>query len=207
MMGLNDQDRARVEAAVRAAEQRTSAQFAVVVAHASDAYALYPVLGAALLALVIGDIAALAWPDLGTWWIVAIQAAIFVIADLVLHAKALRFRLVPTKVKCTHAARLARLQFAGLVHDRTKGDVGVMLFVSEAERHVEILVDRGIAARIPETAWQAVVADFVAKVAAGQVAEALIGAVTGCTAILEQHFPPVPGIGGAPELSGTITEI
>jgi len=207
MMGLNDVDRARVEAAVRAAEQRTNAQFAVVVAHASDAYPLYPVLGAALIALVVGDIAALAWPDLGTWWIVAIQAVLFVVADLVLHAKALRFRLVPTKVKRTHAARFARLQFAGLVHDRTKGDVGVMLFVSEAERHVEILVDRGISARIPESTWQTIVADFVAAVGAGHVADALIGAVTSCTAILEQHFPPTPGAGAAPELSGTITEI
>jgi putative membrane protein len=193
MMGLSDSDRARVEAAVAAAERRTSAQFAVVVARASDDYALYPMLWSAMFALIVGDAAALAVPELGTLWLVVLQAVLFVVADVVLHWTGLRYRLVPSRAKKSHAGRLARLQFAALVRDRTKGDVGLLLFVSEAERHVEILVDRGVGERIDAMVWQKIVADFVAAVAAGRVAQALVGAVEACTAILETHFPPIPG--------------
>ena len=205
MMGLGDGDRARVEAAVRAAEQKTGARFALVVAHASDDYALYPILCAALLALGIGVIVALVLPRLGTWWIAGIEAALFVAADLIFHVKRVRHLLVPPKVKRIHARRLARLEFAALVHDRTAGEVGLLLFISEAERHVEILVDRGIAAKIPETAWQKVIADFVALVRTDKIAEALIGAVDGATAILAPHFPPRAG--QANTISDRVTEL
>ncbi|MGH6988252.1 MAG: TPM domain-containing protein [Stellaceae bacterium] len=193
MAALTDQDRARVEAAVAAAERRTSAEFAVAVAHASDDYALYPLVGAAMIALIVGDIVALAVPRLTTFWLVVLQAALFVVADLVLHWSPVRHRLVPARVKKSHAGRLAKAQFAALVRNRTPDAVGVLLFVSVAEHHVEILVDRGIAARIDQAVWEKVIADFVAAVRAGHVAAALIGAIDAGTAILEKHFPPSPG--------------
>jgi putative membrane protein len=205
MLGLSDTERARVEAAVASAERRTAARFAIVVARASDEYAAYPMLWAAAIALIGGDIVALAWPDLATWWIVAIQAVLFVGGDLLLHLKPLRHRVVPSRVKKSHAQKLARLEFAALVHDRTPGDVGLLLFVSEAERHVEILADRGIDQHVDQAAWDKIVADFVAGKAAGRVGAALTGAVDACTAILATHFPPKPG---SPEpISGKITEI
>jgi putative membrane protein len=205
MMGLSQAEHAQVEAAVAAAERRTAARFALVLAHAGDDYAAYPMLWAAVIALIVGDIVALARPDFATWWIVAVQAVLFVGGDLLLHLKPLRYRLVPGRVKKRHAQKLARLEFAALVQDRTPGDVGLLLFVSEAERHVEILADRGIDERVDQAAWDKIVADFVAGVAAGQVATALTGAVEGCTAILATHFPPRPD---APQsISGKITEI
>jgi putative membrane protein len=205
MMNLSAADRARVEAAVAAAERRTSARFSLVVAHEADDYAPYPMLWAAALALILGDIAALAWPEVGTWWIVALQAALFVVADLLLHVRPLRYRLVPRRVKKSHAQRLARLQFAALVHDRTPGDVGLLLFVAEAERHVEILADRGIDQHVDQAAWDRIVADFVALVRAGALTPALTGAVEACAAILERHFPARPDAAGvAPD---RLTEI
>jgi putative membrane protein len=205
MRALTDQDRKRIEAAVRAAEARTSAELALVVARASDDYALFPLLWAAVLALAAGGLIAVARPETTAAPFFAVEAAIFVVAGLVLHLKPLRFRLVPGGVGRTHASRLARLQFAALVDDRTRGEMGVLLFLSLAERHVEILADRGIAARIPESAWQGVIARFVAEVRAGEVAAALTGAIEGCTAILETHFPPVPGQKN--EIADRITEI
>lgn len=205
MLDLSDSQRTQVEAAIASAERRTAARFAVVVAHAADEYAAYPMLWAAAIALIVGDIVALALPDLETWWIVAVQAVLFVAADLALHLKQLRYRVVPARVRKSHAQKLARLEFAALVHDRTPGDVGLLLFVSEAERHVEILVDNGISARVDQAVWQKIVADFVAGVIAGHVAAALTGAVEACTAILATQFPPKPD---APEtISGKVTEL
>jgi len=130
---------------------------------------------------------------------------LFIVADLVLHFTPLRFRLVPARVKKAQAQKLARLEFAALVHDRTPGDVGLLLFVAMTERHVEILADRGIDQHVDQAAWDKIVADFVAEIAAGRVAAALTGAIAACTLILERHFPPPPGgIAAAPD---KITEI
>ncbi len=203
MPGLTSSERTQVEAAVAAAERRTVARFAVVVAHASDEYGPYPMLWAAMIALVVGDIVALACPALGTWWIVAVQAALFVAADLLLHLKGVRYRLVPSRIKKSHARKLARLEFAALVHDRGPGDVGLLLFVSEAERHVEILTDRGIDERVDQAAWDKIVGDFVASVAAGAVVPALAEAIAACAGILEKHYPATGGAAG----SGTMTEL
>jgi putative membrane protein len=205
MLGLSDAERREIETAVSAAESRTAARFAVVIAHASDDYPAYPMLGAALIALIIGDVVALVWPALTTWWIVALQAALFVAADVLLHHKRLRYRLVPPRVKKTHAQKLARLEFAALIHDRTPGDVGLMLFVAETERHVEILADRGIDERVDQAAWDKIIADFVAGFRAERVADALVSAINACAAILERHFPATQAV--LPPAPSKITEL
>lgn len=193
MSKLSAQDRQRIETAVAAAERRTRAEFAVVVAAASDHYAAFPLLWSAVLALVAGGTVALALPTTSGATVFAIEATLFIALGFVLYLKPLRFHLVPATVRHEHAGRLARLQFTALVHDRTRGDIGVLLFVSLAERHVEILVDRGIADRIPVAAWQKVVDDFIAAVRNGHVADGLVAAVEGCTAVLETHFPAASG--------------
>jgi putative membrane protein len=205
MLGLSEAERREIETAVAAAESRTASRFAVVIAHASDDYPAYPMLYAALIALIVGNIVALAWPALATWWIVALQAALFVAGDVLLHHKRLRYRLVPPRVKKTHAQKLARLEFAALVHDRTPGDVGLMLFVAGAERHVEILADRGIDERVDQAAWDRIIADFVAGCRADRVAEALVSAIAACAAILERHFPATAA--ASPAAPSKITEL
>jgi putative membrane protein len=130
---------------------------------------------------------------------------LFAVGSVAFYTKPLRFLLVPAAILKEHAGRLARLQFAALVHDRTPGDVGLLLFVSLAERHVEILVDRGISDRIPTATWQKIVDDFVEKVRAGRTTEGIIGAIESGTTILAQHFPPIPGAPGA--ISDRLTEL
>lgn len=205
MGALADTDRQRIEAAVAAAETRTSAEFAVVVAQASDHYAAFPLLWSALLALVAGGAVALVLPRASGGMVFAIEALLFVAGGLIFYTRPLRFRLVPAAIRNEHASRLARLQFAALVHERTPGEVGLLVFVSLAERHVEILVDRGIADRIAETAWQKIIDAFVAEVRGGRVADGLMTAVERCTSILEQAFPAVPRSHN--EIPDRVTEI
>jgi putative membrane protein len=205
MLGLSDAERHQIEAAVAAAESRTAARFAAVIAHACDDYPAYPMLWAALIALIVGDVVALAWPVLATWWVVALQAALFVAADVLLHHKRLRYRMVPRRIKKMHAQKLARLEFAALLHDRTPGDVGLMLFIAEAERHVEILADRGIDERVDQAAWDQIITDFVAGCGADRVADALVSAIAACAAILERHFPATAA--APPSPPAKITEL
>jgi putative membrane protein len=191
-MKLTREEQDRIEAAVAEAEKRTGAEFALAVAQAADRYLVWPALWAALLALLAGGAAAIARPALGAEILFAGQAAVLVVAGLVLHLPALRPLLAPRWVRREEAAKLARLQFAALVQRRTAERVGVLLFVSLAERHIEILVDRAIDERIPEQVWRNVVDGFAAKIRSRHLADGFIEAVDRCTDLLEKEFPVLP---------------
>ena len=87
MRKLSAEERNRIEAAVAAAETRTSAEFAVVVAQASDDYAPFPLLWAGLLALLTGGVIAIAAPMMSVGMSFAIQAGVFIAAGLLLQSK------------------------------------------------------------------------------------------------------------------------
>lgn len=205
MRELSPEERNRIEAAVTAAETRTSAEFAVAVARASDEYALFPLLWAALLALVTGGGIAIAAPMTSVGMSFTLQAGAFIAAGLLLNLGFLRSRLAPPALQREYANRLAKLQFASLVNERTSSDVGLLLFVSLAERHVEILVDNGIKERIPQAAFQNIIDGFIRDVHQGRIAEGFIAAIEACTLVLQQRFPARPG--EPDEIANRVTEI
>jgi putative membrane protein len=73
--------------------------------------------------------------------------------------------------------------------DRTRGRTGILLFVSIAERYVEILADRGIDEKVPPGTWKEIVAAFTRQVREGKIADGFVGALTACGALLVSRFP------------------
>jgi putative membrane protein len=186
---LSPRDSERIREAVAAVEARSAAEFVVVVTLASDGYALYPLVWAALGALVAGGLLAFLVPEWGARPIFALQAAFFVATALALEWPGLRRYLVPGRVKRAHASQLARLQFAARVEGRTEARTGLLLFVSLAERHVEIIADAGIHARAGDESWQQVIAGFRAAVARGALVDGFITAIAACGDLLAAHAP------------------
>jgi putative membrane protein len=82
---------------------------------------------------------------------------------------------------------------------------GVLLFVSMAERYVEIVADKGIHEKIGEARWQAIVAAFLEKVQAGDVTGGFVAAISGCGEAMAEHYPAKPG--DIDELSDGLIEI
>jgi putative membrane protein len=64
-----------------------------------------------------------------------------------------------------------------------------LFFVSLGERYVEVIADRNIHGRVAPDTWDRLVADFIAAVKAGRLAQDFITAVETCGAILETHYP------------------
>lgn len=186
---LSPGDSERIRDAVAAVEARSSAEFVVVVAPASDSYALYPLVWAALAALLAGGVLASLAPQWGARSIFAIEAVLFIAGTLVLEWKGLRRYLVPGRVQRAHASQLARLEFAARVEGRTAARTGLLLFVSLAERHVEIIADAGIHTRAGAEAWQAVIDGFRAAVARGKLVDGFLVAIAACGDLLATHAP------------------
>lgn len=186
---LTSSERERIDAAMKSAGDRTSADFALVIVPASDRYALYPPLWAAIIALSTTGIVALLRSVYSIQTGFVIDSALFVALTLVLDWMPLRMRLVPAEVKRRHARDLAHREFAvRIVAPGTRRD-GVMFFVSIGERYAEVLADRDIHALAPAGAWNKIVDEFLTTVKAGHVADGVLHAIEACGAILEQHHP------------------
>lgn len=71
----------------------------------------------------------------------------------------------------------------------TQDNSGVLLCLQLAERRVELVADRGIAARVDPALWQAICDDFAAEMR-GQLAEqAVLNCLARINALLVRHFP------------------
>lgn len=66
---------------------------------------------------------------------------------------------------------------------------GVLVYVLLADRDVEILADRGIAARVPPHDWEQVCRDIEGHYRAGRFREGSVAGVRDVGALLARHFP------------------
>ncbi len=75
----------------------------------------------------------------------------------------------------------------------TERNNGVLIYLLMAERHLEIVADRGLNRCISEAQWQALAASMVSAFKAGRYEEGLNAAVDAVGAMLDEHFPTVAG--------------
>lgn len=198
---LSDAERARVRDAVIAAEAKTAGEIFTVVAGESDDYRFIPILWATLAALIVPLplIFLTLWP---ASLIFTIQLAAFVVLAVVLSLPPVKMAVVPRSVKQGAAAALAGRQFLAHGLTTTEARTGVLIFVSLAERHAEIIADTGIAAKVDAGVWQAALDLLLAEVRAGRLADGLIAAIDAAGAVLAEHFPP--RIGDRDELANDV---
>ena len=71
----------------------------------------------------------------------------------------------------------------------TEGNNGVLIYVLMADRDVEIVADRAIAARVPQTEWDAVCREMEGHFRAGRFAEGSEAGIVGIGRLLAGHFP------------------
>jgi len=190
MHALTHDEQARIHAAKAAVEQRTSAEFAVVVVPASDRYPYVGLVWAAAAALVVALIVALLAPDLELIEALAIQVAALVVSALLFDWMPVRLHLVSRHHKHARARQLAHREHADHLVGGGEHRNRVLLFVSLGERYVEIIADRGTHALVPEGTWDRIVAEFLAKVKAGALADGILTAIDACGKVLETHHPP-----------------
>ena len=199
-------DRARITAAIHAAEKNTSGEFVAVVARASDHYVFVPLIWSAILALLFPGACLLAGWHARWVHLYQIQLLIFIVLTvLLLSVPRLHLNLIPSSVKHARASRLARAQFYEQGVQLTSHHCGVLFFVSLAERYVEIVADKGIHEKLGEAHWQGIVDAFVAQVRQGRVVDGFVDAIGACGAAMAAHYPPDPN--DTSELSDGLIEI
>jgi uncharacterized membrane protein len=75
----------------------------------------------------------------------------------------------------------------------TERNSGVLIYVQLVERRIEIVADRGIAAKVEQVEWNAVCREMEKAFRAGRYAEGALQAVERTTNLLAKHFPARAG--------------
>ncbi len=99
------------------------------------------------------------------------------------------------------------LPFLYLIHDRkprlraedifsqlrvwdTEHNSGVLIYVQLVDRRIEIVADRGIAAKVEQTEWNAICRAMEKAFKEKRFAEGALQAIERMTVLLARHFPP-----------------
>lgn len=186
---LTESEAQQIADAISSLEHKTDAELITVLAHQADEYHYIPSLWAALIALVSPGIVLFTPYWLEIEELLIIQLLVFVILALTLRLPPILRRIIPKKVKQWRASNLARRQFLENNLHHTKDETGLLIFVSETERYVEIIADRGISNRVTDDEWQTIVNDFTELVRKGKTAEGFLTTIEQCGEILIKHFP------------------
>ena len=186
---LTDNEQQRVAAAIAELEQETDAELVTVLAASSDDYTYIPLLWAGILALLVPGALNFFGGWLGVNGLLAAQWGLFIALCLFFRVSGVSHWLVPRRVRFWRASNMARRQFLEQNLHHTDGGTGVLIFVSEAEHYVEILVDQGISEKIENRVWEGIVSDFTAKVRQGRTLEGFLDCIGSCGGHLKSHVP------------------
>jgi len=135
------------------------------------------------------------------WWVrrplsTAVRAAIErAIADSeVSHRGELRFVAetdlpLPALLRGDSARERAIEIFSRLGVWDTEENSGVLIYVQLVDRRVEILADRGINARVPQSEWDAICRRLEQAYRRGAFEAGTVAAIGEISALLRRHFP------------------
>ncbi len=213
---FGDGDRESIRKAVEKAEQSTSGEIAVMVVGQSDSYREAATLGAVICAGLLGlaiEIFATALPgSVEVWTHSSAPGTLHLIAEYSRYVSLWTFipvvfllyfpmmflmnRLPGLKLLFVRHGRIneavrerALRAFYERGLYRTRDETGVLVFITILERHVWIIGDRGINAKIAPDYWKNLAAELASGIKAGKQAQATCSVVLRCGEELARHFP------------------
>ncbi|MCW2269986.1 hypothetical protein CQ065_17865 [Pseudomonas sp. MYb187] len=186
---LSEHEQRQVAEAIAQVERHTDAELVTVLASRADDYAYIPLLWASLLALLVPGLLFYLTGGFSVNSLLTVQWLTFLALCLLFRIPSLTTRLIPRSVRHWRASNLARRQFLEQNLHHTVGSTGVLIFVSEAERYVEILVDEGISRHLDNEVWEGIVKRFTEQVRQGQTVQGFVSCIEACGELLSQHVP------------------
>lgn len=209
-MLFNEPDRARIAAAIAAAEAGTAGEIVVIINTRPHRYTATMLAAAVLAAFVLPFIAVLAgwvpsllfpdWDALdavtrerhGIEGFAAVQALVFVGALALVAGLRLDRALTPRGLRRDRVHHAAIMQFRARGLTATQGRTGVLLYLDEAEHVAEVIADEAVFARVAAEDWGETIAALIAGIKAGRAADGLVTAIERAGAVLAAHLPPRP---------------
>jgi len=208
VMQVTQADNEAVTRAVAEAELTTSGEIVTVVASESDGYtdvalalsAFVAFTGLVLMAFfpdpVTGAADALSggwnteWTPSGLFGLAsAVGIALFLLVFALTLIPAVRFAILPGRVKTLRVEDAAIRHVKVGAERRTHGRTGVLIFVSLREHRAQIVADSAIAEKVPPEVWGDAMVDMLREIKQGQLGAGIAAGVRDVGQILSEHFP------------------
>lgn len=186
---LTTTEQEKVAAAINAVERETDAELVTVLARQADNYAYIPLVWAGILALLVPGLVNYFTEWFGVHTLLLVQWGIFLVLGVLFRIPKINTMLIPRHVRYWRASNLARRHFLEQNLHHTKDSTGVLIFVSEAERYVEILVDQGISSRVDNRVWESIVENFTRQVRQGNTCQGFLDCIEACGRHLKEQVP------------------
>jgi putative membrane protein len=196
---LSDDERDRIENAVKAAEKLTAGEIVVMIISSSCPYPLANVIGATVLAL---PLALIVTPLTGSWlwigpqnmWLFLGFLSIFFVVfhEIVKRVGWLKRLFISQREIDDEVEEAAVTQFFDQGLYRTRDETGVLILISVFEHRVRVMADRGINAKVPQGQWDDTVRVITDGIRQKRPADAICEAVEKIGVLLKTHFPVKP---------------
>ncbi|MBI9032202.1 hypothetical protein JEZ13_09415 [bacterium] len=204
MAKLSKKEKDIIAQAVTKAEKNTSGEIAVVVAKQSCDYAIYELTFAVIIGLLAMILALLNFSHLDTFiknmfWsnsqilttsIIGLGTFVIIIIFYFLANISVVDRLIiPKSVKEEKVKEKAELSFMEYGISNTRDRTGVLIFISNLEKRVLIIADKGIAEVYPHSSWQKQVDRIITGIKSNKFASELEKVIIEVGTVLSQNFP------------------
>ncbi|MGE0614459.1 MAG: TPM domain-containing protein [Bacteriovoracia bacterium] len=183
-----------IEEAIARAEQKTAGEIVALVVPASSEYFGLTVAGAVVgWLLATGAVATWEFRSAGVcplWGLAGLQLVGVWLGAWASRLDGIRARLLGSESvrRAVHEKCMASFIAQGLTETRDR--TGILIYVSELEKTVEILADKGIYAKTPVGYWNDQVQHVVRGIHANRATPALCEAIEQMGTKLAEHFPP-----------------
>lgn len=97
---------------------------------------------------------------------------------------------LPPRLASLPCRRRAEQLFGELGVWDTEENIGVLIYVQLVDRDIEIVADRGIAARVAQAEWEAICREMEAALRADRYEAAALAGIRAVSDLLARHFPP-----------------
>lgn len=180
----------RIEAAVKAAETKTSGEIVPMVVDSSYEYPRAELIGGGSLALAVAALVSWSIGGESIWWFLPIFiGGFFVFQRLISKFPDIKRKLIAPEELTAEVKEKALVSFIEQGLHETRDRTGILILISLFEHRVQVLADSGINAKVPEHTWDEIVATIVAGLKTDDACSAVCRAVERCGELLTENFP------------------
>ncbi|MCK5913191.1 MAG: TPM domain-containing protein [Desulfuromusa sp.] len=187
---FSKEEQEKIEAAVKAAEEKTSGEIVPMVVESSHEYPRAELIGGGTLALALGLIISWAFGGESIWWFLPIFiVAFFVFQQLIRNLPDIKRKLIHPDELTAEVKEKALVSFIEQGLHETRDRTGILILISLFEHRVQVLADSGINEKVPEHTWEEIVDTIIAGLKSGDACTATCQAIERCGELLQEHFP------------------
>jgi putative membrane protein len=188
------QEKEEISRAIKAVEKRTMGEVAVILVEQSDPYPEGEFLGAILMGGFLSFILTLFLFHGQIWFLIPLHF-LFAFPLFILFKKTpfLKTPFIGARRKESAVRRRALQAFYEKGLYRTRGNTGVLFFLSLLEHKVWVLADQGIYEKIKQEKLNQFARQVSGGLKEGRAGQALVQAIGEAGDLLAEHFPLAPG--------------